>query len=910
MPRKGSGKEKKKKQAKPDIKKTSQGKSKPADPVKGRGFLTWIQKAGPIIILAIVSGLLFIGPFERGLFFPRELLIAKAVIFGLLIIWGLFRLSTRDGRLIESPLDVCLVVLLLAYLVSFFVAVHKRDALEELLKIVSYLVVYLAAIEICRYWWLPLKKPLESADDKPDQKAAQADDSSVVPPGLSLLLHLCLGAAFVVTLASLGAAAGYWEFAGAYADARIASPMGYANTAAAYLMAAYLMALGLAPLAGKVYRVLYLIPAGLMLITVILTFSRGAWLLLPILAILLIAVAPPGERVRSFLYLAVTAVAAVPAAFLADPAFRAGEPGQAWIIILVALAAVVVLGFGAELYLSRSRRVSLALAGAVAAAFAVALVVLVIVPATGPIHLEKAAGEEDRKEKVEQIISDVAPEQEYRLALDINARKEGQPESDSSDYVWGVRVLEGVEGYSDIELIEQLGVTTDGWESKELTFNTSEEARRLVVHLYNRYPGTSVTARNVTLTGAESEQHLSFAFNRVLPDRFYNRLFSYSLDRNLDRRVDFYVDSVKIIRDYPLLGTGGGGWNALYRSYQDFPYSSSEVHNHFLQVWIEAGLFGFLAFAGIWISFAAAFIRNCVRAGASSRVWQYWTASFIPVAALGAHSLIDWNFSLAAVGIFLFVLLGAGRSLDQDNWFGKTGKDKRHAQSRGFYIGLAGLIGGVVLLAYTLSLIHGLYATWRSQEHMERGNYKQAMIEMQSAMRTDPYRTDNYHNLNVLIEDRFHRTQSPAEIDDMLELAERAYELEPFNPRYVSRYGNLLMQYVDVEEGLKYLDSLMELRPFVGNSYFQPAMSRLQLAEFLIQEGEHNQAERYLNEILELETEVKESYGDIEPLAFVLGRTHYLLGDNDKAIEYYLLVDEEDGYYDTAQNELEELQGE
>jgi len=914
MARKGSGKEKKKKQAKPAAKKDRSLKEHHGNPGKAGNLTAWFKKAGPLIMLVVVSLLLLIGPFERGLFFPRELLVAKAVIFGLLIVWGLFRLATRDGRLIESPLDICLLVLVLAYLASFFGAVHKRDALEELLKIASYIVVYLAAIEICRYWWWPFQKTSDTSDSRDLQNnpalKERADHFSPIPPGVNLMLHICLAAAFIVTVASLGAAAGYWEFAGAYRSARIASPMGYANTAAAYLMAAYFLALGLAPLAAKWSRLLYLVPAVLMLITVILTFSRGAWLLLMPLALVLVLIASPGERLRTFLYLAVTAVAAVPAAFMADPAFRADEPGRAWLIIIAALVVAAVLGSGAEFYLSRSRRFRLALAGAVSAALVAAFIVAVVLPATGPVRLERAGDEKEALQSIEQVVGDIGPGEEYSLSLEVNAVAETGSENSSPAYVWGLKVLEGVEGYRDVELLDYSGGETDGWEEKTFSFRTSDKALRLEVHIYNRYPGTSVTARQIMLSTADTDTRLSFAMNRVLPERLYDRLFSHSLDRNLDRRLDFYVDAVKIIGDYPILGAGGGGWNALYRTYQDFPYNSTEVHNHFLQVWIEAGLFGFLAFTGIWISFAAAFIRHCVKKKVPPREWQYWTAAFIPVLALGAHSVIDWNFSLAAVGIFLFVLLGVGRSLDRNSWFGRPGKEKNNPGRRGLIIGLAGTAAGIVLLAFTLTLIHGLYATWRSQEYMERGNFKQAITEMQSAMRTDPYRSDNYHNLNVLIEERIRRIQSPAEIEEMLQLAERAYELEPFNPAYVSRLGNLLLHYVDVEEGLAYLDSLMELRPFMADSYREPAFSRLQLAEFLMEQGRRPEAEYYLTEILELEALITDIYGQLEPLAFALGRAHYLLGNEEGAAYYYEKVEPTDPYYDEAQNDLEEIRDE
>lgn len=908
MAQRGSGKDKKKRQSKAAAKNDSFLYKKQGKPERMGKLTAWFENAGPFIMLAAVSLLLFVAPFQRGLFFPRELLIAKAFIFGLLVVWGLFRLVTRDGRLMEAPLDICLIVLLLAYLVSFFVAVHKRDALEELLKIASYLVVYLAAIEICRYWRWPFKKVTLNRDfyNNPASED-RADHSSVLPPGLNIILQTCLAAAFIVTIASLGAASGYWDFAGAYRSARIASPMGYANAAAAYLMASYFLAIGLAPLAAKWFKLLYLIPSVLMLITVILTFSRGAWLLLPPLALLQIAITSPGQRLRTFLYLLATAIAALPAAFMADPFFQAGAPGRAWLIIIAAVVVTVALGIGAEFYLSKSRRVRLALAGAAAAAAAVAVTVFIVLPATGPVHLERTIGEQDELQRVEHIIGDIKPGEEYRLSLEVNAVKETLPDSGSPGYVWGLKVFEGIDGYENVELLDYSGTETEGWEVKELSFRTSEEVLRLEVHIFNRYPGTSVSARQVMLSSAAKDHHLNFTLSRVLPERLYERLFSFSLDRNLDRRLDFYLDAVKIIRDYPILGAGGGGWNALYRGYQDFHYNSTEVHNHFLQVWIEAGLLGFLAFTGIWISFVAAFIRNCVKKKVPSPEWQYWTASLIPVVALGAHSVIDWNFSMAAVGIFLFVLLGAGRSLDRHSWFGGPDNEKSKPGRRGLYIGIAGTGAGIVLMAYTLTLFHGLNATWRSQEYIERGNYKQAIAEMQVALRRDPYRADNYHNLNVLIEDRVRRIQSPAEIEEMLELAERAYELEPFNPSYVSRLGNLLLQYVDVDEGLAYLDSLMELRPFIADSYREPALARLQLAEFLIDQNLGPEAEVYLNEILEFEVLIKNRYGEVKPLVFILGRAHFLLGNKNDALYYYEQVDEEDFYYETAQRDLEAL---
>ena len=894
---KSSGKRKKNKEASPVSKKTARhaGQNKA---VAKRAAIMRAEKATLVIMLLVLFLLLVIGPFYRGLFFPRELLIAQIAVFGLLIAWGCFRAVSKDGRLIETPLDACLLVLMLAYLVSFFVAVHKRDALEEVLKVASYLVIYLVTLDISRYWRFTFKKPV------PDDQSMESEN--VIPPGLNLVLHMLLIVATVVTVASLGAAAGHWDFVGAYHDNRIASPMGYANTAAAYLMAAYLLNLGLAPLARKWQRAFYLAPASLMLITVVLTFSRGAWLLLPPLALLLILAAAPGNRMRSFLYILVTTTVAVPAAFIIDPIFRSGMPALAWVLIIPALILTIMLGLLVELYLSQKLRLHLILAGAGIALVIIGLFITIVIPLTGPLSLEQRARAPEQTQTFRQVIENVEPGETYQLTLQVNAEVDLNADFELPEYVWGIRVLGGLPGYSDEELLDYQGTATDGWQEKTFTFQTGEETTRFDIRLYNRYPGTSVTARSVILSSSDRDQELRFSLSRILPERFYNRIYSHSRDRNIDLRFGLYRDAVKIIRDYPLQGTGGGGWAAIYHGYQDQPFSSREIHNHFLQVWVEAGLFGFLAFAGIWISFTAAFIRNCLKERASPDRWQYWTVVFLPVAALGAHSVIDWNFSMAAVGFFLFALLGAGRSLDQVHWFARIGflQDR---PGRGLIIGIVAVMMGLTLMIYSIVLLNGLNATWHSQELMEQNNLKQAAAEMERAIRLDPFRAENYHNLGVLFEEQARRTQSQAQIEQTLHLAERAYELEPFDVRYVARYGDLLMNYVNIEEGLSYIDRAIALRPHAENSYIQPAWARLRLAEFFIENGNRSEAMRYLGEIPYFEQLMQERFGESTSLAYIMGRMNYLLGNRRDAELYYELVPEGDQFYEESRRRLAEM---
>ena len=751
------------------------------------------------MMFVVIALLLFFGPFQRGLFFPNDLLRAKIVIFGLLILWGLFRLLKREGLRLNSPLNLCLLVLLIAYFISFFVAVHKRDALEQLLKIASYLVVYLAVYElsVSKIW------PFYREKTEP-----VGEDSNSIPPGLNLILHLALAAAVVVTIASIGAAAGHWFILGAYQDAglRIASPLGYSNTAAAYLMAAYFLNIGLATMAGSWWkRCIYLMPAALILTTTILTFSRGAWLLLPPLIILMILVSAPGMRLRSALLIAATLIPAIPAAFLADPLFRSPNPPGGWGPLVLTMIVAFLLGALSEYYLVQKYRTRQVLGIAVLAAVLISLIFLFVFP-----------------------------------FLSISGHDALEPEGQES---------------------------------------------------------------------LSAEQRLALSLSTVLPERYHDRIFSAGRDRNLQARLEMFRDASKIIRDYPLLGTGGGGFKALYQSYQERIYFSTEVHNHFLQVWVEAGIFGFLAFVGIWISFTAAFIRNCMRGRASSRVWQFWTTTFVPVAALGAHSVIDWNFSLAAVGIYLFVLLGAGRSMDRVKWFDCSNMEEKKPGYSSLFTGIVAVIAGIFLLVYTITLLNGLNATWRSQDLLEKNNLKQAIVEMEKAIRLDPLLAENYHNLSVLTEEQLSRMGNQESLVQVIDLARKAQELEPYNALYSSRYGVLMLNYVNIEEGLYYIDRVITLNRLYSSSYFQSAISRLQLAEYYLEAGNRREAEQYLEEILAYEPLMEENSADSRALSFIFGRASQLLRDYAAAVKYYEAVPEGDQSYDLSRQFLAEILG-
>src|SRR5690606_11483804 len=96
-----------------------------------------------------------------------------------------------------------------------------------------------------------------------------------------------------------------------------------------------------------------------------------------------------------------------------------------------------------------------------------------------------------------------------------------------------------------------------------------------------------------------------------LPDTLRERVESTSLkDLSLIDRTSYLSDALKISVDYPIFGTGGGGWAALYPKYQSTNYISNQAHFFLLQYLVEVGWVGLIIILFFIVSIFFYFIRD------------------------------------------------------------------------------------------------------------------------------------------------------------------------------------------------------------------------------------------------------------------------------------------------------------
>jgi O-antigen ligase len=147
--------------------------------------------------------------------------------------------------------------------------------------------------------------------------------------------------------------------------------------------------------------------------------------------------------------------------------------------------------------------------------------------------------------------------------------------------------------------------------------------------------------------------------NKIGVDTAVLRLGSIFKYGEYEGRITIYAQGLKILKDYPLFGTGIGTFSNIFPSYRFGPdlVSYMHLHNDVLQLLIESGVTGFII---ISIPFMIFIVRFISRLTGISDTYKYYVGLSILAALfyLSLHSLTDFSMRLNAISS-LFVILMA-----------------------------------------------------------------------------------------------------------------------------------------------------------------------------------------------------------------------------------------------------------
>lgn len=181
----------------------------------------------------------------------------------------------------------------------------------------------------------------------------------------------------------------------------------------------------------------------------------------------------------------------------------------------------------------------------------------------------------------------------------------------------------------------------------------------------------------------------------ILPGNIGERLETINFQQHsVLERLTFYKDAVKVVKDYPIIGTGGGGWASVYQEYQNNPYTSRQAHSFIMQYLVEVGILGFLIFMAFIIYVFYKYVRGFIHSDEEKR--NSYFVYFILVLSILLHSLMDFNMSYIFIGMLVFIGLGGMAAGMHNQPFRKIKTNPNVVRT--LYTGVIGIASAILII--------------------------------------------------------------------------------------------------------------------------------------------------------------------------------------------------------------------
>ena len=292
------------------------------------------------------------------------------------------------------------------------------------------------------------------------------------------------------------------------------------------------------------------------------------------------------------------------------------------------------------------------------------------------------------------------------------------------------------------------------------------------------------------------------------------RVLSFSYLRNALERMYFVDDALKMIKQRPLLGWGGGGWEEAYRSFQEYLYNSTQVHSYYVQVAVETGILGILTLLGI-IGCFFMLIFNLYRDNKEndSKLQAIFTFAAMALFIAG-HAMMDFNLSLSSLTMLLWTLFGLlvgmwRLSPKQVKAVGE--KTTLNISSARGYLCIAGIIAVILFAADSSLILSGKYSQ-SAAESLSQKDVVNGLPYLEQAAKRNPFNP----NYNLTLAQIY---SGSGQKDKGLNEVKKALGLSKYNPSIYIESSKIYYGLEDTETAVKLAEKAVELAPYKIDGY-------------------------------------------------------------------------------------------
>jgi tetratricopeptide (TPR) repeat protein len=318
-------------------------------------------------------------------------------------------------------------------------------------------------------------------------------------------------------------------------------------------------------------------------------------------------------------------------------------------------------------------------------------------------------------------------------------------------------------------------------------------------------------------------------------------------------RLQIWHDSLNIIRDFPVYGTGFGSYENIYPKYRTIPGDgiADHAHNDYLELLSDGGTLAFVLC--VWFLLAVFFrsYRTFRKRHETYSIYIF-IASITGIIAILMHSVTDFNFHIGANGLYFFFLCGLAVSAAHTRLH--DGLNDTYLEKKNVPLRIFAVLSGFLLassVVFYFGIIMG-QMTFSSVSAVQ-------LSEKKSAEELTPVR-DTAKTASIFdpLEPRYRYAAANAEKllahnEDALRYYRRALRLSPANAEYLQRYGLVL------SEGKEYGAAESFLRTGIKYDVSNPVRYK-RYACWLFSAGKRNDAEQAMKKAISMEPQKTRDY--------------------------------------------------
>jgi len=612
-----------------------------------------------ILLIAALTIITFYPPYLQGLYFEKHVLPTQIIVFATFIVFLIYKLLKKDYTFFRTPIDYACLGFVIVYFISIFVAVHTRSAIIEWLKYCMYFAVFYMISDLA---------------DNHKIKLLFLWTIVISAVGVSIIgLDAALGGNFVKILNKFFNLLGVKGnlFFGLFGGIRIHSTLQYPNALASYLMAVFFVTIGLLMVYSRWWQKLIVGSFSFILfVTFMLTQSRGAQLLFPVVILLLLLVLPKGNRIYVVTHVILLAIPAGITSLFIIPYLSSDVLNQkALLYLFMGLIITTIISLFAKLIGGLLQKVNWKIYAAIIIVCIIVSTIVFnnVINSSVPVELSLMDSEENRTVSVSRDVA-LEPNKDYILKFIAESKM-----IEEKPYAFFVRVssknLNNILFYNSEQLLRENFSATDGPEEFDILFSTKEDTKLININFAIYYSGTSAKLSYAAIIDADTGKIVKNLVlkNKYNLDRILTRFQNIWLQHSLVTRAIFYKDGLKIFKNRWFLGAGGGAWGYLYRQYQSYNYNSNQAHNYPLQLGIETGILGITILLTLVFMLIYAYIKyykkinNTTYENFEKNInfsYNLLNAAIITaIASLFMHSVIDFDFSESSILLLFWSLI-------------------------------------------------------------------------------------------------------------------------------------------------------------------------------------------------------------------------------------------------------------